>query len=89
VQKSRDSEKTGIFATIAIITAIGSYVLTFTGHSILGLLAALLAIPLGIAGLVMAASPRISGGILSIVAIALGVIGLGIAVLGFIGGILT
>jgi hypothetical protein len=88
MQMRRNDQKTGIFATIAIIAAIASFILTFTGSPILGLLAAILSVPLGIVGLIMAASPRVSGGMLSILAIILGILGLGVAILGMIGGIL-
>jgi hypothetical protein len=88
VQKTRDTEKTGTFATIAIIAAVGSIVLTFIGSPVIGLLAAFAALPLGIIGLVRAASPKVGGGILSILAIVLGILGLGIAVLGIVGVIL-
>jgi hypothetical protein len=88
VQKTRDTGNTGTFATIAIIAAIGSLVLTFIGSPVIGLLAAFAALPLGIIGLISAASPKVGGGILSIVAIVLGIFGLGIAVLGIVGVIL-
>jgi hypothetical protein len=77
MQMRRNDQKTGIFAAIAIIAAIVSFVLTFTGSSVLGLLAAILSVPLGIVGLIMAASPRVSGGMLSILAIVLGMLGSG------------
>ena len=50
-----------------------------------GLLVELAAMLLGVVGFLMAASPRVSGGVLSIVAIVIGVVGLGVAVLGMIG----
>lgn len=78
-------QKIGIAATLAILAAGISYALTCSGHPIWGLLLALLSIPLGLAGLVMAASPRVSGGILSIVAVALGAIGILVSVLGIVG----
>ncbi len=78
------NQRTGIFATMAIIAAIVSYFLTFSGHKLIGVLAALLSIPLGISGFVMAASPRVSGGILSIIAIVAGVFAIGIAVVAMI-----
>lgn len=81
-------QRTGTLATLAIIAAVASYFLTFTGHPIFGMAAALVSIPLGIFGLVMAASPRVGGGILSIVAIILGVLAVGVAVLGIVGVIL-
>jgi hypothetical protein len=81
-------QKTGIAATISLIAAILSWIVTFTGHPIWGLLLALLSVPVGVMGLIMAASPRVSGGILSIIAIILGVIGLAIAILGIVGVII-
>jgi hypothetical protein len=83
------ASKTGPSALLAILAAIGSYVLTFSGRPVLGLVIALLALPLGVIGLVMAASPRVSGGILSIVAIVLAVFALGIALLAMLGMLLT
>lgn len=77
-------EKTGTMATIAIIAAIGSYFLTFNGHTVYGILLALIAIPFGIGGFVMAASPRVSGGIMSIIAILLGVFAIGVAIIAMI-----
>lgn len=81
-------QRTGFSATLAIIAAIGSYLATFTGHPIVGLLVALAALPLGILGLIMAASPRVGGGIISIVAILLAVFAIGIALLGTLGVII-
>lgn len=71
--------------TLAIIAAIGGMIATFTGHPVWGLVIDLVATPLGVMGLLMAASPRVSGGVLSILAIVVAVIGLGLAVLGMIG----
>jgi len=78
-------EKTGIFATISIVAAVGSYIATCMGHPVWGLVAALASIPLGIVGLVLSASPRVGGGMLSIAAIALGALGLIFAILGMVG----
>jgi hypothetical protein len=83
------ASKTGSSALLAILAAIGSYILTFSGRPVFGLVVALLALPLGVIGLVMAASPRVSGGILSIVAIVLAVFGLGIALLTMLGMLVT
>jgi hypothetical protein len=82
------NQQTGAAATIAIIAAIAGFVATFTGHPFWGLFIALVAIVSGLAGFVMAASPKVSGGILSIVAIVLGVVGLAVSVLGMVGVIL-
>jgi hypothetical protein len=78
------NQRTGIFATLAIIAAVASYLLTFGGHTVFGILLALISIPLGISGFVMAASPRVSGGIMSILAILAGVFAIGIAIIAMI-----
>ncbi|MBE0596819.1 MAG: hypothetical protein IH614_06105 [Desulfuromonadales bacterium] len=83
-----NDQKAGTGAILAIVAAIGSYVLSFSGRPGFGLLAALIALPLGVFGLVRAASPRVSGGIMSIVAIALAIFAIGVAVLGLIGAII-
>jgi hypothetical protein len=86
MQRTRElRQKTGTAAIISIIAAIGSYYMSFTGSPIVGFLLALLAVPLGILGLVMAASPRVRGGLVSIAAIVLGGFGLITAVLAMIG----
>ena len=78
-------QRTGTAAILAIVAALGGLMATFTGHPVWGLILALLAILLGAVGLVRAASPRVSGGILSIVAIIVAVVGLGVAGLGMVG----
>ena len=82
-----DDQRTGIVAVIAIILAIGSYVLTFTGSPILGLLAAILGVGLGVVGLLISVSPKVTGGIMSIIAIVLSIFAIGLAVLGMIGAV--
>jgi len=81
-------QKTGALATGAIIAAVLSFILTFAGHAVWGFISALISIPLGIIGVLMAASPRVGGGLLSIAAIVLGVIAFGVAVLGGVGAML-
>ncbi len=81
-------QRTGTAAIVSFIVAIGSYVLTFSHHPVWGIVASLVGGILGIVGLVSAASPRVSGGVLSIAAIVLSVIALAIAILGTIGAIL-
>ncbi len=78
------NQKTGTLATISILAAIVSYILTFSGHKVFGIVAALISIPFGIGGFVMAASPRVSGGIMSIISILLGVFAIGIAVIAMV-----
>lgn len=81
-------QKAGTAATLSIFAAVGSYLLSFSGHPGWGLIAALVAVPMGFFGLVRAASPRVGGGIMSIIALVLGVIAIGVAVLVLIGVIL-
>ncbi|MCI0632140.1 MAG: hypothetical protein L0Y44_15965 [Phycisphaerales bacterium] len=76
-------------ATVAIISAIGGIILIFSGHPFWGMVVELAAICIGVVGLVMAASPRVSGGILSVVAIVIGLLGLGMSLFGIVGAMLT
>ncbi len=78
------NQKTGTLATLAIIAALASYFLTFSGHKLFGILAGIISIPLGAGGFLMAASPRVSGGIMSIISILLGVFAIGIAVVAMV-----
>lgn len=82
-------QKTGGAATISIILAVGSFILTCTGHPIWGLIAAIFAVPAGLLGLTLSASPKVSGGILSIIAIILAALGIVVAVLGILGVIVS
>ena len=59
---------------IAILAAIGSFVLSGRDHGITAFLLALFAIAAGLFGGLKALSPRVSGGMLSIAAVLLGVI---------------
>ncbi len=81
-------EKTGIAAVLSIISAIVCYIVIFSGHPFWGFGLAILAVILGFAGLIMAASPRVSGGIISIVGIVIGASGVIIGILGMIGAII-
>ena len=81
-------QKAGTAATIAIIAAIGSFVLTFTGSPVWGLIVAVLAIILGILGVIMSASPKIGGGLMSSFSVILGIFGVGISILVLVGIIL-
>jgi hypothetical protein len=78
-------QKTGMAATIAIIAAIGSGLATFSGHPIWGLFIAIVAVLCGLIGFAMAASPRVRGGVLSLVSVGLGIIGVALAVIGIVG----
>lgn len=81
-------QRTGTSATLSIFSAIGSYILTFTGHPVWGLIAGVIALPLGIIGMIIAASPRVSGGIISMVAIFVGAVAIVVSLMGMIGVIL-
>ncbi len=84
----KNEQKAGTSATVAIIAAAGSYLVSFMGHPIFGLLIALVSVPLGVVGLVMAASPRVGGGLLSLFSIILGIGAIGISILVMIGVII-
>jgi len=69
---------------IAIVCAIGSFVLAAKGREMLALLCAVLAIGGGFLGGLRALSPRVSGGLISLLAIVLGVIGIIVSLIAFI-----
>ncbi len=81
-------QKTGTAALLSILAAIICYFLTFSGHPFWGFAVAVLSIILGFIGLIMAASPRVSGGIISIVGMVIGAVGVVIGILGMIGAII-
>ncbi|HWO43212.1 MAG TPA: hypothetical protein VNO43_15525 [Candidatus Eisenbacteria bacterium] len=81
-------QKTGAAAMLAIIAALGGFVLTLTGSPGWGLLVELLAMLLGGIGFFMAASPRVSGAVLSIVAVVVAIFGVGLSVLGLFGSLI-
>ena len=59
---------------LAIVAAVGSFILSARGREFLALFAAIVAIGAGLLGGLRALSPRVSGGILSILAVVLGAI---------------
>jgi hypothetical protein len=69
---------------IAIVCAIGSFVLAARGREMLALLCAVIAIGGGLFGGLRALSPRVSGGLISILAIVLGVIGIVVAIIALV-----
>ena len=81
-------QQTGAAAGIAIIAAIAGYIAIFTGHPFWGLFIEIVAIISGLVGFAMAASPRVSGGIISIIAIVMGVFGVAFSIFGMVGVIL-
>jgi hypothetical protein len=71
-------------SVLAIIAAIGSFVLSAQGREFLALFAAVVAIGAGLLGGLRALSPRVAGGILSILAVVLGVVAILVAVVALI-----
>ena len=69
---------------IAIIAAIASFYFSGRGREFIGFFLALLAIGAGLIGGVRALSPRVSGGILSILAVILGVIAIVFALIALV-----
>jgi len=65
---------------LAILAAIGSFLLSSKGREFLAMGAAGFAIVAGLMGGVKALSPRVSGGMLSIAAVLLGAIGILVAI---------
>lgn len=66
---------------IAILAAVGSFVLSGQDHGFFALLVACLAIGAGLMGGLKALSPRVSGGMLSIAAVGLGVVAILVSIL--------
>jgi hypothetical protein len=71
-------------SVVAILCAIGSFVMSARDNEFLGFVLALVAIVAGLLGGVRALSPRVSGGMLSIAAVALGVIAILFALIAMI-----
>ncbi len=69
---------------IAILAAIGSFVLSAKDHGFFALMVALVAIGAGLVGGLKALSPRVSGGMLSIVAVLMGAIAIIVALLAIV-----
>ena len=80
-------QQTGAAASLAIIAAIVGWVVLFAAYPGWSFLLNILAVVAGIIGLIMAASPRVSGGIASIVGIVLGAVGVILAILGMAGSL--
>src|SRR5882762_3816932 len=75
----RPPQRMGTGAILAVIASLGSMFLWCSGRPVIGLVLAIVAIPLGLFGFVRAASPEVSGGIASILSIIVGVVGVGVA----------
>ena len=70
----RSGQMRSTTSILAILAAIGSFVLSAKDHGITAFLLALFAIGAGVFGGLKALSPRVSGGMLSLLAVLLGVI---------------
>jgi hypothetical protein len=80
-------QKTGGAAVASIVAAGLCYVAICMGHPWWGLVAAIVSLPLGLAGFLWSASSKVSGGILSIFAIGLGLVGIVLSILVGVGKI--
>ena len=80
----RPIQKMGLGAILSGLFAAGSILTSCSGRTLLGLILAVLAIPIGFLGAFRATSPHISGGALSIASIVMGVIGIVVAVVAMI-----
>ena len=69
---------------LAIVCAIVSFILSARGREFLALFAAIVAIGAGLLGGLRALSPRVSGGILSILAVLLGAVAIVVALIALI-----
>ena len=69
---------------VAIIAAVISFYLSSQGREMWALLSAFVAIGAGLVGGIKALSPRVSGGILSIIAVVLGAIAVVVALIALI-----
>ena len=68
----KNPQKASASAVLALVAAAASLAATFTGHPLLGVFAAVLCLPLAVFGLVFGVSPRIGGGLISVVAVLVG-----------------
>jgi hypothetical protein len=69
---------------IAIVAALGSFYFSSKGREIVALMAAGAGILFGLIGFLKAASPRVSGGILSLAAVALSAIAVIVALIALV-----
>jgi hypothetical protein len=80
----RPPSRFGKGALLAGIASAGSMVLSCSGHPIWGLVLAILAIPLGLIGLLRSASREVHGGMTSIIAIVVGLLGIAVAIIALV-----
>jgi hypothetical protein len=83
----RGTQQTSAAATIAIVAAIIGWIVLFAAYPGWSFLLNIIAVVAGIFGLVLAASPRVSGGIASIIGIVLGAVGIILAIFGMAGSL--
>ncbi len=80
----RPPSRFGKGALLAGIASAGSMVLSCSGRPMWGLILAILAIPLGLVGLLRSASSEVHGGMTSIIAIVVGLLGIGVAIVAMV-----
>lgn len=80
----RTGQAKSLASIVAILAALVSFYLSSQGREILALLCAFVAIGAGLVGGLKALSPRVSGGILSILAVALGAIAIIVALIALV-----
>ena len=73
-----------ITSIVAIIAAIASFYFSSQGREIIALFAAFLAMGAGLIGGAKALSPRVSGGVLSILAVVLGAVAVIVALIALV-----
>jgi hypothetical protein len=81
---ARTGQAKSLASIVAILAALASFYLSSQSKGFLALLAALVAIGAGLIGGMKALSPRVSGGILSLIALGLGVIAIVAALIAMI-----
>ena len=81
---ARAGQAKSLASIVAILAALVSFYLSSQGREILALLSAFVAIGAGLVGGLRALSPRVSGGILSILAVALGAIAVIVALIALV-----
>ena len=73
------------FSIPSILAAVAAF-LSFKFGAVFGLVLAIIAIVLGIVGVLLALSPRIRGGMVSVIAIIAGLVGIIAAIFKLVGG---
>lgn len=81
----RPPPRLGMPAIFAVVIAVASYPLSFTGHWVWGIVAAMIGIVCGLLGMIWAALPGIRGAFVSLIAILLGIVAIVPAILSAIG----